>query len=1317
MAEKEKPKYDFWKGHVSGPRSPAHNASARIVTGLAQILPDVFDPRIKTPEGRAAMAKEGLPVAITQMPAALYSLTNIVSELTTGKKALNIPYLDTQAARASVGEANVRKVTNTPEPKNLRDLSLELGGGALIGVPGFSGASTGTKAVRVAKDIGKAAVELASPVSTSKYGIPVSVGVGGGLIEGIDAIAKVPEYNGLLDMAQGNKSQEPKDTSAEDAMFASINADEEVMFNSTGTAEDAMFDDIGDISTVPEGTPLSIKDKAVISGVVGLGALGLGLMAPSVIRSLTKQRVSLQDGDLVGTQYNPQKTGPVTNLVSGVVQSDQAVRQALKKDAPTVAKPIMARLDLTAPASVNQKTVYTLNTGQFPDSTVDIGPIGPKLNAIATSLDEEELAMMSRGLMAKSALNTIRKATAMGNPGNTFNIVQPMFNDYTPLELKAFADIVDNDPKLRAAGDEIVKAYRGLADYQLEKGFISKETYDRWVKDNPDFVHLSASFANSGDSGFLGAARPDNFGTTRTLDSTVSRSLEEGGGVQAGAAADPFVELPKQIRATIRAVEQNSMRAETLQALDGGAQYGVKKVGGPGPKTTKVMINGKETYYEVPDDALRHALELSPAIANNAVAATGRAVNQLFIQSTVGRALNPLFSLVSASYEGTAAAISKQKGYHLGVINEALSKVGLNVGVLDPTGGIGSIPIGSIRYLWDSGIQQLANEMSQSLINGNHLLARLLPDAVTRQAFADRMMLAYEGSIKGMGQRDGVFSSHIFSHEDQQQALQGLEGIMPDFASYASDMAARMARDGNTTGLEKLFSQAQNANVQVNSQWWARAFSTMSNAVRESVKYQGYASNVAKAVDKDSADVLASQTRRLGGDMGQRGDGNNTKFGVVFNSIADWSTFVNTAIQPAAEIGKRMRDDPAGLLINMGSVMTGALMTQYLAAAMDPEVAQRIRDATDEQNASRIYFPGGLTIPMEQAFRVAWGPMVAVMNEITGLNDGQIDPNFINVFSRWAQDGFDLSEETKFGMGEAAKAGFESANPFSPANMPIVNAGAAAYGHDLGMSRYAGAPVLIKEPSEFNAEERGMSAKTEAIINALLGGTISNGITAMMDFNAAMGNDVDLGQSMKVAMSRIEDKSASGNGPAESLIFKGYERVISPNDSANQLMYKKREGIDTASQVFRDELKYPGMSGANPKVDRLLPTEAVRPEYRNTMLFPIGAITYKLNRQLRDPIAELNMLRDIDKAVQDRTKQFSTTIEQRNAQRNQLIERRRQLTDLILYHMAEAEEMIQLETGDPSFTFNNMDINKYKSMPYPPLPAGPAAQSGAPVGP
>ena len=1235
---------------------------------------------------------------LEQFPAAIYSIAKAMGA------DLHSPYLDAAVARGDKGEAIVRRYTNTPQPANASEVAQEIFGGLILGVPGTAplrAASQAPTAVKVLKGVAKAVPELILPFrqgSSLKAATVGATALGVGLTEGVDAISDVAEYNSAADIVRKNKKTVLK--SPEDELLASIPGSEESMLSDVMDDEDKLIAGIGgvgDISEVPAAdTKLTIMDKAMI-GAAGLGTLGIALTAPQILRSIVKDRVRLPDGDLVGSKYNKQTTDPITNIISGVVQSDQAVRNALKADAPDIAKPIMARMDTLAPASINQKFNYTLSTGQFPNSTIDAGPIGPKLNAITTSFDEDELAMLDRGLLAKSALNTINKASL-----DTTEPVQPQFNEFTPAQLRAFADQVDANPRLRAAADVVRTTYRKLADYMLERGRINEETYAKWIEDNPDYVHLSGSVAASGDTGFLGVGRPPPINRASNVDAATARSLDEGAGVQAGQVASPLVELPKQIRSVIRDVEQNATRVEVLDALEGGTKFGVRQVAEAGDQTISVYKNGKITHYQVPDNALRYQLEFSPNIAQGTIAATGRAVNSLFLASTVGRVLNPLFSFVSASYEGMEATLSRPKGYHLGLVNQALSSKGLSIGPLDPTGGISSIPIGSVRYLWDSGIQQLASEAAQSLVDDSHILARLFPDPVARQALADRLTLSYEASIKGMASKSGALSGgNFYSHEDLQRPLQGIESVMPDFARYANDMAAREALAGNTTFVEKMLAASQNANVAVNSAWWARLYGTLSNSVRESVKYQGYASNLSKAVDQDSADILASQTRRIGGDMGQRG-GNEG-----FNTFQDWAVFVNNGIQPLSEIARRIKDNPVGLATNLAVTTTAGLLAQYMAAASDPEIADRIRNSTDEQNSGKIYFPGGLEVPMTQSLRPLWGPLVTVMNEISGLNDGQIDPDIINVLKRWADSDFSIDETTKFGMQRSALAGLQSAAPVSSASIPALNAFMATKGVDMGMTRYAGQPVTIKEPSEFGAEDRAMSNETEKVLTAILGSTISNYIKAAMDFDAALKGGTDWTQGMKVALSRVEDKAASANGPAESLIFKGYEKVISPNDTDTQLLYKKRQGLDTATQVFRDEVKYPGMSGANPKIDRLLPTEAIRPEYRNTMLFPIGAVTYNLNKQLRQPISELNMLRDIDKAIQDRSKQFSTTIEQRNAQRNALIERRRELTQIVLYHMAEAEEKIQEITGDESFTYNTMDINAYKDIPFPPPPTDP----------
>jgi hypothetical protein len=116
-------------------------------------------------------------------------------------------------------------------------------------------------------------------------------------------------------------------------------------------------------------------------------------------------------------------------------------------------------------------------------------------------------------------------------------------------------------------------------------------------------------------------------------------------------------------------------------------------------------------------------------------------------------------------------------------------------------------------------------------------------------------------------------------------------------------------------------------------------------------------------------------------------------------------------------------------------------------------------------------------------------------------------------------------------MGRAMSAGLQSAAPISTASVPAFNAFMATQGVDMGMTRYAGQPVTIKEPSEFGAEDRAMSSETEKVITAIVGSTVSNYIKAAMDFDAALKGGTDWTQGMKVALSRIEDKAASANGP------------------------------------------------------------------------------------------------------------------------------------------------------------------------------------------
>ncbi len=1212
-------------------------------------------------------------------------------------------YFTRAANRIEGATDRTQEAFGIEDPQGLEQNIASMLGAFVMPTPGKFG-----PAKTVLGKTGNFLAEMAVPLRQGKYihTVPVAAAFGAGVnaINGTASAETPPSavraYNGEQDFDELNFTPEPQDSELD---FTPEDRDvhDELSFTPPPAAEN-----------VPEPEPLSLMDKATI-GAVGLGAAVMAAATGRmVVKSLTKQKISLAGGDLIGTKYVKQQTGVGTNLASGIVQGNQAIRKAVEVEVPAAAKVINDKLDAVAPASVSMRNSHALHTGETPNSAVNLGPVRSQIEGIAGLLDETEMALLARGLAAKSAINTIKRATAagMGNTtGPNAKVIMSQFSEkidgspQTFQDLEAMAAVLDNDPKLKSVANIVPDIYRKLADYSLDQGLISKSTYDEWIANNPDYVHLSASVMDAGDSTFLGI--PTSKGYAISDNASKARSLLQGEGVQSGKTSNPIVNLPDQIHHVLREAQLNTMRRDVLEALDGGTVYGVKKVPEAAHDTVTVKVLGKDVHYKVTDNAVRTQLELGPNISQHAFAQAGRAVNSLFVKSTVGRALVPLFSAVTASYEGFGTMVSRQPGQHIGLINEALSKAGLSIGVFDPTAfPVFTVPVGSLRYLWDSGIQQISHELAKSMIDSDSYWAKMIPDDIARQKFADRMMVAYNNSIKASAAREGALSGHIYGQVDDLKPLGGLESQMPGFVHYANTQAAAEAVSGGATFLEKMYGASSNAAVALNSSWFARGYNTLSNAMRESVRYQLYASNMAKASTPDEVAHLVSQTRRAGGDMAQRGGGE------IFNSIADWSTFVNAGIQPLVEMGKLAVKNPAGLAMNLGTVGIGSLMYQYLAAAMDPEVAAEMRNATDQQLASYVYFPGGIKVPMAQEFRPFWGPLVVSMNELTGFNDGDFNPDVIQALRVMSSGGLD--EKTMFGMSQAFDAGIDSANPINPANMPVANAGAALLGFDLPMTRFADAPIVIKPADEQGIHNQALGGRMGKAISALVGASISHHITASVDFANALGQGGDLGEAAKVALGREKDYAASGNGPIESLLFKDYDKVISANDSDMQRYYKKADAMANITKVYRENIKYDGKSGMDKRVDELLPSQTIAPEYRNTMLAPVGEEIIKLNRVLNrrspegdPPIKRLNALKDIDKAIQDIEKQPTTTAEQKNRQRNDLLDERRELVDRINFHISAAEERIRVRINDPSFSLLKMDVEKLKKMPYDPVAA------------
>jgi hypothetical protein len=1237
-----------------------------------------------------------------------YALGKLVSQVIPKKYMpyeLSVPVLD----KALKGQ-DQREQIRADQMGIRRDAqnALEVGIDILPNLVGPSGGAKAGKKVasNFLKDTGKFLAESTLPLAQGGLKTRAAVaGVGMGLSEGIELAVPDEGYQGVLEKKTAPykrmNGQLPKATVGDELSFLDNPTDElSFLDQPSTTASKTKAND--ELSFLDENTPTSdgfevgpadsdwTIGNTITAGALGIGTLALGLISGGTIRSTVRARVAAAKKGLVGTTEIKQATPAVTDLQSNFIQANQAAITAPKKETQVpkaVADDIERKIELNAPSIINSSFIHAGTTGQMPRSAVNIGPILPTLETAIKTLTPVEMEILAQGGLAKTGLDQI----ALASRGKAVP-VQPLFNDYTPAELKQMSDVLDQTPNAKAVHDQMLQTNRKLADYLEEQGMITAAEKQTWLVDKPNYMHLSRSEALVGDSSFLGI-KSDRAGSGLDPSFLERRMLDTATGVQ--KVADPLVDMPRYIREVIKSTQHNALRKDILQAMDGGSVYGVKKVAKAGEDTISIRNNGVEEHYSVPDKSLNTALKFNPTIAESTFHVTGRALNKVFISSVVGKKLNPLFPLTSAIYDNLTMRVTLSKGMHLGVINDQLAKVGLSLGRLDPTSGATAIiPVGSFRYLWDSGAQKLGESFADSIVNSDNILAKLFPDAVSRKHLADLFSNYYINSVKAQGTRDGVFGKHVYDNADVQQPMNGLEDSLPELSVYGAESALAYA-----PGLvQKTLAASHLANVRTNANVMVRLLSTLQEAVRESNTYMAYSAN--KPNFSNSLE-LASNVRRMGGDMAQRGMGD---FG---QAVEAYIPFANAAIQPVAAAARIVENGGAKgvgrLTANLASLLIPSIVLQYTAAMLDPEVEQKMRDATPAQLTNRLYLPMGIVLPSEQLIRPIWGATIQLLNEISGLNDGQLDPNFLTAIQRMSDFGID--EETQEAISMAAKAGLASANPISPANAPIINAGATLMGVDLDLTMSSGRTVTIRE--NVGAEDAIVSRQTEKLINALSAGSISAYVSSVIDFANAMDKGVDMDKAAQVALSRITDKTANTNGPIENLMFKNYEKVISAFDPQTSLLMDKKNALTEINDVYAAEIRAPGATGVDPRTSRMLPTDPswIAPEYRNTMLNPIGLITKELTSEIRDAQSELNKIVERDQSLQNRDKHFSSTIEERNKARNVTIERRRELTDVILFAMREAEEKIQAATGDPTFTYQNFDKNKYAKMPYPPSPA------------
>jgi len=118
------------------------------------------------------------------------------------------------------------------------------------------------------------------------------------------------------------------------------------------------------------------------------------------------------------------------------------------------------------------------------------------------------------------------------------------------------------------------------------------------------------------------------------------------------------------------------------------------------------------------------------------------------------------------------------------------------------------------------------------------------------------------------------------------------------------------------------------------------------------------------------------------------------------------------------------------------------------------------------------------------------------------------------------------------------------------------------------------------------------------------------------------------------------------------------------------------------------------------------PIDLVPPDYVNTPLAPIAAITAQYSKEIKKIE---NLVSSMTKQMNDVRSQVGSTIEQRNQQLNEINKERRYYYGRMLQLQRQAEDAIGQQIGDENFTYQNFEAERYLPKPMQ-QSTGPAPQ-------
>lgn len=1248
---------------------------------------------------------------------------------------------DRTAAAARLNNENL----GLGAPDNLYEVALDVAGSLAIPVkglprlPGTNAAGNLGRAARAGQVVSDVAFEALTPFRQTGIVPALSVGMplGVGLTEAQDTLANT-NYEGIGDALERATAPDPDPLDA-------LPSDIRTMFDEGDDETKSAIIDLlaqglgeGHLEIPPNETPDWRNAGAILAGA-GASMLGLYSLtsrlkslqlpanaattpppaAPPIAPGLFAQANPTfvpQPPQIVGRAPVLNSTSLSSRLIGGVAQGDQVLRDRIR--ARGGSEDLVNRLTRQTPQASSGIIGHSLVTGEFPNSAIPRMPLAPTLEAMSKDLTTGEWDALADGLAAKSALDDFN---ATG--------VQTSLVGATISDVQAIADAMDNNPRLSKYASIIQKHYEEALDYARENGYLSDDMFNEMRTARPHYVPLgkNSEAAQTGDT-LLGRPRVSPL-TRSTMDELMTRNMEELQGTPAGEVADPVRQLPLYVANIIRQVEQNNMRRDIidLELANPTVDGAVKRIanGASAANDANVVTirrNGLVENYIVEDKALFNAMQFNNHIARN-IAIDMIALPNRIVQASLTGPLQPFFAgIVSPLFDVTGGALLRPRGYDLGLISEAANKLippvdnwllpgrkgglikdtvrlaGDRLKALDPTQLIAPAT-GALRGGWDEFIGGLANGASEQIIRQDGILYRALgPQGIQR--FRDTMALWYKKSITAQMDRAGAGTSGLMNVEEGVNAPSVLNDAAPTFAERASRRAMEDAIAGDPTAIKTLIQGGNGFIRRVGLTPLVRTYMSVMRLLGEGTRYQAFATNAPRAARSvEDAQMVGNQTRRLAGDMREHGSSDAVEQGKKL------FLYANPAVQGLAQVGRQFfKDQPLTSLANLTGVTAAFVAMQYYSAN-DEETQDYIRGLTPEQQASRVVLAPDVFLPVEPNLRPLWGPLALTLNDISGLNEGAYDFNFANAINQMIDGDYSLSEQAELNVREGFLKPLMALNPLGGGNQ-VVNAAGAAVGVDMGMSKYAGEPSEIKsqEVSGFGGEGQlandPLSARWMAVTEELLSANVTNFLRAAFDVYRALDNDVGAEEALKIGASRMMDQTVRKSGAVRGLLFGDYVAERSANTQNRALYFEKTKRIAEIINIFDVDYRNQARTSQQPTAEPR-PNEAERVELEGTAMVPIMNITRQLQNQTEDARGRV---RSLNEAIQDVKNQTRTTIEERNAAVNEYRDEIEELTSQMLEQIQAREGLIRQIIGDPSFTYQSFDPEKYRNMPWAPAP-------------